>query len=106
MNKTLQLLGLTKKAGKLCAGTDSCLEYLTKNKLQMIFIAKDASFATIDKVERKAFYYECTVNKSFTSEELNNALGLQNIKVVGILDVGFTKAIKKSLLVEVEREIN
>ena len=57
MNKILSLLGLAKKAGKVIVGTDAVISKLQGNDLHLIFVANDASIATIDKVEKKAFLF-------------------------------------------------
>lgn len=102
MNKVFNYLGLAKRAGKLVMGTDAVLKNLNKNHTYLIVLAIDASIATIDKVEKKAFYYKIPVIKKYSTEELAKALGCTNPKIIGLNDKGFTKAI----LVELEREGN
>ena len=102
MNKILSLLGLAKRAGKVIVGTDAVISKLQANNLNLIFIAIDASMATIDKIEKKAFYYNVKIIKSFTSDELSDAIGSNNNKVLGIADSGFASAILKHHTVEVE----
>ena len=92
MNKVLSLLGLAKRAGKVIVGTDAVISKLQVDNLHLIFIAKDSSLATIDKIEKKAFYYNVRIIKSFTSDEISNAIGSNNNKVIGISDPGFAKA--------------
>lgn len=104
MNKILSLLGLAKKAGKVIVGTDAVISKLQDNTLHLIFLASDASFATIDKLEKKSFYYNVKIIKSFTSDELSDAIGSNNNKVLGIQDNGFAKAMLKHHTVEVEGE--
>lgn len=104
MHKVLKLLGLAKRAGKLVVGTDAVISKLQANKLDLIFVASDASIATIDKIEKKAFYYNVPIIKSFTSLEINHCIGANNNKVLGIIDKGFAKAIEKELNVKVESE--
>ena len=94
MNKILNLLGLAKKARKLVLGTDTSVAMLKSNKLTLLVIATDASDSTYDKLEKKAYFYH-----KFTTEELSNALGVNQVKVIGITDAGFASAILK----EVER---
>ena len=103
MNKVLSLLGLAKRAGKVIVGTDAVISKLQVNDLHLIFIAKDSSLATIDKIEKKAFYYNVRIIKSFTSDEISNAIGSNNNKVIGISDPGFAKAMINRT-VEVEGE--
>ncbi len=102
MNKILSLLGLAKRAGKVIVGTDAVISKLQENKLNLIFVAKDASLATIDKIEKKAFYYDVKIIKSFTSDELSNCIGSNNNKVLGLSDKGFADTIIKHHTVEVE----
>lgn len=104
MNKILSLLGLAKKAGKVIVGTDAVISKLQDNNLSLIFVAKDSSLATMDKLEKKAFYYNVKIIKSFTSDELSFAIGSNNNKVLGIADGGFAKAMLKHHTVEVEGE--
>ena len=92
MNKILSLLGLAKKAGKVIVGTDAVISKLQADKLYLIFVAKDSSAATIDKIEKKAFYYNVPIIKSFTSDELSSSIGQNNNKVLGISDKGFADA--------------
>ena len=103
MNKVLSLLGLAKRAGKVIVGTDAVISKLQVNDLHLIFIAKDSSLATIDKIEKKAFYYNVRIIKSFTSDEISKAIGSNNNKVLGISDPGFAKAMINHT-VEVEGE--
>jgi ribosomal protein L7Ae-like RNA K-turn-binding protein len=103
VNKVLSLLGLAKRAGKVIVGTDAVISKLQVNDLHLIFIAKDSSLATIDKIEKKAFYYNVRIIKSFTSDEISNAIGSNNNKVIGISDSGFAKAMINHT-VEVEGE--
>ena len=104
MNKVLSLLGLAKRAGKVIVGTDAVISKLQVNDLHLIFIAKDSSLATIDKIEKKAFYYNVRIIKSFTSDEISKCIGSNNNKVLGIADKGFADAMLKSHTVEVESE--
>lgn len=102
LNKVSNLLGLAKRAGKLVFGTDAVLKNLNKNKTKLIVLATDSSDALIDKVEKKAFYYKIPVLKKYSTDTLAHALGVENPKVIGINDIGFTKAV----LAELEREGN
>ena len=99
MNKILNLLGLAKKARKLVLVTDTSVAMLKSNKLTLLVIATDASDSTYDKLEKKAYFYQVPVMYKFTTEELSNALGVNQVKVIGITDAGFASAILK----EVER---
>lgn len=97
MNKIHSYLGLARRAGKTVLGTDAVLKNLNKKQTYIIFVANDASIATIDKVEKKGFFYQIPVIKKYSTDELSKALGTTNQKVVGINDQGFTKAILSEL---------
>jgi len=100
LNKIFSYLGLAKRAGKIVIGTDAVLKNLNKSRTHLIILASDASDATIDKVIKKAFYYKIPVIKKYSTAELGLALGVSNPKVIGLNDIGFTKA----MLAELERE--
>lgn len=97
MNKILNLLGIARRAGKLVMGTDSLLNTLPSRKIKLIFLASDVSDSTYDKIDRKAYYYQVPVVNIFSTEELSQALGVSSIKIIGIIDEGFTKSILKEL---------
>lgn len=97
MNKVLNLLGIARRAGKLVMGTDSIIKVLPSKKIKLIFIAKGASLATTDKIDKKAFFYQVQVVNIFTTEELSKALGVGSIKIIGVVDDGFAKSMKKEI---------
>ena len=102
MNKILSLLGLAQKAGRLVLGTDYVCEALRENKVKMVFLASDATRLTIDKIEKKVYFYQVPLNKSFNTQELNDAIGKTNCKVIGLTDSGFAKKINEYMEVESE----
>ncbi len=104
MHKVLMLLGLAKRAGKIIVGTDAVISKLRENKLKLIFVASDSSLSTIDKLEKKAFYYNVLVIKSFSSSELSHSLGILHSKVIAVTDEGFVKKMISYLDVKVESE--
>lgn len=99
MDKVISYLGLAKRAGKLVLGTDAVLKNLHRLKTKLIFVASDSSLATIEKVEKKGYFYQIPVIKKYSTDDLAKALGTSNPKVVGVNNQGFSQAI----LVELER---
>lgn len=97
MNKVLNYLGLSKRAGKLVQGTDAVLKNLRSKQTHLMFVAKDASLATIERVTKKGSFYNIPVIDIFSTDEISSALGDENIKVIAINDIGFKKAIMKEL---------
>jgi len=96
MKRILNLLGLAKKAGKLVTGEDSVILSLQKKETKLVFVAKDASIQTIDKFEKKCFFYKVECISIFTCDELSNAIGSDR-KVIGVTDSGFANAINLKL---------
>lgn len=93
--KVLNLIGLSKRAGKIVTGDDTVMAKLRGKKLDAIFIACDASPRTIDKYDKKCFFYNCLMINIFNQNELSKAIGKENIKIIGLSDKGFFEAIKK-----------
>ena len=94
MDNILSLLGLMYKANKFLFG-DSVLENITKVKY--LFIASDASSKTKERYLKKCYYYNIEYNDIFKTVELSKALGKKNIKIVGLTDEGFKKALKNKI---------
>ncbi|HOE77274.1 MAG TPA: ribosomal L7Ae/L30e/S12e/Gadd45 family protein [Bacilli bacterium] len=97
-NRILQLLGLARRSGKLAMGTDAVIEQMSH--LKLIVLASDASPKTIDKIEKKAYFYGVPIIKIFTTPELSHAIGKTNQKMVGLIDEGFVKKINELLTEE------
>ena len=91
MDKTLSNLGLAYRAKKIVLG-EEVLNQISDVKL--IVIASDISDKSRQRFIKKCDFYNIEYIDSFTGQEISNALGKNNIKVVGIIDEGF----KKSLL--------
>lgn len=94
--KILKLLGLATRAGLLVSGEDIVIDAMQKKKAKIVFLGSDASSNTLDKFQKKCFFYKVELNTMFTSEELSNSIG-RNRMVLAILDEGFHKSIKINL---------
>lgn len=94
--KILNLLGLATRAGLLVSGEDIVIDAIQRKKAKIVFVGSDASDNTIDKFEKKCFYYNIEMNTMFTSEELSRSIGKTRM-VLAIIDPGFYKSIKKYL---------
>lgn len=97
MNKSLQLLGLIYRAKKLLIGED-VLNNLKDCKL--LIIASDTSDKNKQRYLKKCDYYKLLHIDEFTSEQISNAIGKNNIKLIGIVDAGFAK----SMLMKIKEE--
>ena len=91
MDSVIKLLGLVYRANKMVLGE----EVLNQIKnVKLIFIASDISEKSRQRYLKKCSYYNIEYIDCLSGEQLSNALGKNNIKVIGITDNGF----KKSLL--------
>lgn len=92
MNYKLSIIGLAKRANKLLIG-ENCLENISKVKY--LFIAYDASEKTKERYLKKCHYYNINFDLEFDSNCLSNAIGMHNIKIIGIIDNGFKELLIK-----------
>lgn len=97
MDKIFNYLGLARRSGKLVIGTDSVIKGMQKNQMVLIFIGSDASSQTLDKIEKKTFFYKVPLINKYHSNDLSHAVGKKGIMVFGLTDKGFKDAILKEL---------
>lgn len=94
--KAINLLGLAKRAGKLVTGTETVIGETNKGKVKAIIMASDVQANTAEKVDRVARKNNIPMINSFTTDEVSKAIGKKR-KVLGLTDVGFTKALVKKI---------
>lgn len=85
-DKFLQFLGLTKRAGKILQGYNKCEDAIKRNKVYLIVLSCDASENTIDKFLKYGEKYKVPVLQGYDKEELGSALGMEEIKILGVID--------------------
>ena len=95
MQEVLKLLGLATRAKKIVSGEEFCIEAIRKNQIKYLFLASDAGVNTTKRVTDKASFYNVPLDTGFTTEELSGAIGKNNRKVIGIIDIGFAKKMKE-----------
>ena len=94
--KAVNLLGLAERAGKLSTGAETVINDLNKRKIKAVIIASDVQPNTAEKVDRAAKKNSVPVINSFSAAEMSQAIGKKR-KVLGLTDVGFTKALVKKI---------
>lgn len=94
MNKTLQLLGLARRAGKILFG-EEILEKFREGKIQIVFIASDISEKSRERILKKCSYYNTPYIDQFSAEELGTAVGKRNIRSLALTDRGFAENVLK-----------
>lgn len=87
------MMGLCRKAGKLCTGAPLCEKTLKTKKARLIIVAADSSENTGSKFVNKAFFYEVPCLTMFTKEELGDAVGKGPTAVVAVTDENFAAKI-------------
>ena len=95
MNKTLQLLGLARRAGKLAIGHDAVMDAAKKQKATLILFTSDASAR--HKRELQAVGYAgktATLNCDMQTAGL--ATGRQSC-IFALEDAGFAAAVQKTI---------
>ncbi|MDE7264426.1 MAG: ribosomal L7Ae/L30e/S12e/Gadd45 family protein [Anaeroplasmataceae bacterium] len=95
MDKILNNLGLCQRANGLLSGEDNVCTELASGKIKYIFLANDASENTKKRIRDKASFYHIELDESYTSLELSHSIGKENRMVIGIVNQGFLKILKK-----------
>lgn len=93
INKTLGLLGISAKAGKIVSGTDVVLENIKKNKIKLVILATDSSERTKRNIKQICDENKITITEFGTIEENSKAIGKENRAVIGITDKKLAYAI-------------
>lgn len=93
--KVCGLIGLAKKAGKITAGSDACMEAIENKKIKLVLIAQDTSDRTKKQFKEKCEELNIQIHEILTIEELSRAIGKPNKAVIGIKEKGFAEAISK-----------
>ncbi|AOG60289.1 putative 50S ribosomal protein L7Ae [Spiroplasma helicoides] len=93
MKDLLQVLGLVSSAGKIFSG-DTLFKKIKTNQVKLVFTVSDMGSSQLKKINDKCTFYKIQIhNGLFDTEELNQAIGKENIKAIGIEDSNFVKLI-------------
>ena len=93
MDKLLSLLGLAKKAGRLCVGEESVGTAARAKKARLLLLASDASDNTARRASHFAEAGACLCAAlPCTKAELGRAVGLENCAMAALTDWGFASA--------------
>lgn len=96
MNKTLGVMGLARRAGKLLIGHDAVLLSIRTGKALTVILTSDASPRHKREIEAASFNGKI-ISLPVTMEEAGIAVGKKSC-IFAFEDEGFVKAIDKSLL--------
>ena len=96
--KTLGVIGLAKRAGKLAVSTANVLEAIRGGKAELVLIASDASCNTKKSISDKASYYSVRYEiADITVGELGHITGRGEAAAAAFTDDSFVKAYEQSL---------
>ncbi len=96
MNKTLGVMGLARRAGKLLIGHDAVLLSIRTGRALTVILTSDASPRHKREIEAASFGGR-VISLPVTMEEAGIAVGKRSC-IFATEDEGFTKAIDKSLI--------
>ena len=96
-NKTLSMLGLCRRAGRLTMGFDSTVAAVLKGEGKLVVITRDISSKT-EKELRYALSGRTApiLQIPFDQSDMAAAVG-KGVRVAGVCDTGFAAQIKKLL---------
>lgn len=97
-SKSLSMLGLARRAGKLAMGHDMAKESVTKNKAKLIIICEDASPRLADEFARLAGQKKGVelIQSHITMAQVHFAIGYK-AAVMAVEDENFSKRITQLL---------
>ena len=100
LNKTLSLVSLAMKAGKIASG-----EFCTEREIKLgtaalVIVAEDASDNTKKKFQNMCEFYEVPIYFYGDKDTLGHAMGKEFRASLAVTDAGFAKGIIKHLSAE------
>ena len=97
ITRTLGMLGLAMRAGKVVIGTEQVIAFIQKNKVKLVLVSGNSSEGTKKKIRFKCEYYKTRIMElPVDTEELGRMLGKTYAPaVIGITDENFSETILK-----------
>lgn len=97
LNKTMSLISLAMKAGKVASG-EFCTEREIKlGTASLVIVAEDASDNTKKKFENMCEFYEVPIYFYGDKDTLGHAMGKEFRASLAVTDPGFAKGIARHL---------
>ncbi len=99
MEKILKQIGLCYTAKKTVLGIDNIVTSMRTKKIGLVIMSGSCSFNTQKLVQDKAKTYNTRVIiiDEFDGNTISNAIGKENVKVIGVKDKGFKRMIIHSI---------
>lgn len=99
VNRIYSMLGIGRKAGKVCGGEFAAEEAVKAGKACLVVLASDASANTKKKFHNMCDYRGIPCLEYGTKEEIGHAVGLEFRAMLAVTDEGIAEKIK-SLMVD------
>lgn len=96
-DKTLGMIGLAQKAGKVVSGEFATEKAVKTGTAMLVIVAEDSSDNTKKMFSNMCEYYEVPVYFYSNKEALGHAIGKQFRASLAVLDEGFKNTIEKHL---------
>ena len=93
-DKTLNLMGLARRAGKLLIGSDAVCGSVKKKKTKLVFLTSDAAPAHVRKLAGLG-YEGTTLHLPYTMKQVGEAVG-KYACIFALEDEGFSAAVEKT----------
>ncbi len=97
VDKTIMMLGLAMKAGKVVSGETGCENSIRDGSALLVILAEDASSNTSKKFRDKCSFYNVPLIVKYKKDEIGRALGKELRSVAAVTDKGFADALIKKL---------
>lgn len=96
-DKTLSMLGLAARAGKVVSGEFTVEKEVKSGKACLVLVAEDASDNTRKKFQNMCEFYQVPIRVCYDREHLGHFIGKEFRASVAVLDEGFSNTILKHL---------
>ena len=96
-SKTLNLIGLCRKAGKITFGTTMVEDSIKSHKAKLVIMAVDSSEKSKKNMNLICDNYNVPFYEYSTIEDISKYIGERNKSVIGITDINFAKELIKRL---------
>lgn len=95
-DKVYQLVGLSKRAGKLVSGSHAVENAIKSGKAQLVIVSEEASANTVKKFFNMCEFRNVNIIKIGSKKDLGECIGKTDRTLVAITDVAF-----RDMIVEV-----
>ena len=96
-DKVFQLIGLSKRAGKLVSGAYAVEQSIKSSKAQLVIISQDASLNTMKKFTEMCRHRKIDIIKLGSKQDLGQSIGKPARTLLAITDLSFKDLILNEL---------